>query len=110
MIILQESASAQTIKFIPRALACDTLVVEDEATNTAITHLGIVPDIDRYYLEVSTVFTLVEGRSYTLKVLNGSDVVYKDKIFCTNQDIEDYSINDGEYVDHETNDDFVIIS
>ena len=47
---------------------------------------------------------------YTLKVLNGTDVVYKDKIFCTNQVPADYSINDGEYVQNTTNSDYVIIT
>tara|TARA_R110000803_G_scaffold124582_1_gene192313 strand:- start:116 stop:445 length:330 start_codon:yes stop_codon:yes gene_type:complete len=108
MIILLESVLSQTFKFIPRSLDADSMVIEDDAENTSVT-IDITPSVDRYYLSVSEVLTLVEGRFYTLKVLNGLDVVYKDKIFCTNQTVSSYSINDNEYVQHSTNNDFVII-
>lgn len=108
MIILLESVLSQTFKFIPRSLDADSMIIEDDAENTSVT-IDITPSVDRYYLSVSEVLTLVEGRFYTLKVLNGLDVVYKDKIFCTNQTVSSYSINDNEYVQHSTNNDFVII-
>jgi len=108
MIILQESASAQTFKFIPRELEATSMVIRDEAENTETT-ISIIPTVSTYYLEVTEILTLIENRTYTLKVLNGTDVVYKDKIFCTNQTISDYSINDGEYVENSTNNEFVII-
>lgn len=108
MIILLESVLSQTFKFIPRSLDADSMIIEDDAENTSVT-IDITPTIDRYYLSVSEVLTLVEGRFYTIKVLNGLDVVYKDKIFCTNQTVSSYSINDNEYVQHSTNNDFVII-
>lgn len=108
MIILLESVLSQTFKFIPRSLDADSMVIEDDAENTSVT-IDITPSVDRYYLSVSEVLTLVEGRFYTIKVLNGLDVVYKDKIFCTNQTVSSYSINDNEYVQHSTNNDFVII-
>lgn len=108
MIILLESVLSQTFKFIPRSLDADSMVIEDDAENTSVT-IDITPSVDRYYLSVSEVLTLVEGRFYTLKVLNGLEVVYKDKIFCTNQTVSSYSINDNEYVQHSTNNDFVII-
>lgn len=108
MIILLESVLSQTFKFIPRSLDADSMVIEDDAENTSVT-IDITPSVDRYYLSVSEVLTLVEGRFYTLKVLNGLDVVYKDKILCTNQTVSSYSTNDNEYVQHSTNNDFVII-
>lgn len=108
MIILQASGSDQTFKFIPRTLAATSMVIEDEAENTSVT-IAITPTVTTYYLSVTETLSLVEGRFYTLKVLNGTDVVYKDKIFCTNQTISEYSINNGEYVQHSSDDDFVII-
>jgi len=108
MIILLESVLSQTFKFIPRSLDADSMIIEDDAENTSVT-IDITPSVDRYYLSVSEVLTLVEGRFYTLKVLNGLEVVYKDKIFCTNQKVSSYTINDNEYVQHSTNNDFVII-
>ena len=109
MIILQSSVSAQTFTFIPRTLAATSMVVEDEAENTSVT-TSITPTVSTYYLSVTETLTLVEGRFYTLKVLNGSDVVYKDKIFCTNQTVADYSINNGEYTENTTSSEYVIIT
>jgi hypothetical protein len=42
---------------------------------------------------------------YELTILDGSNVIYKDKIFCTNQDIASYSVN----IDTETWDQIVDI-
>lgn len=109
MIILLESVLSQTLKFIPRGLDADSMVIRDEAENTSVT-IDITPSIDRYYLSVSEVLTLVQGRFYTLTVLNGLEVVYKDKIFCTNQEVSSYTINENEYTEYDTDDNFVIIN
>ena len=109
MIILQSSVSSQTFTFIPRTLAATSMVVEDELENTSVT-TSITPTVSTYYLSVTETLTLVEGRFYTLKVLNGSDVVYKGKIFCTNQTVADYSINNGEYTENTTSSEYVIIT
>lgn len=108
MIVLQETTSPQTIYFIPREMAADSMVIHDEAQNTNET-INITPTEDEYYLTVTEVFELVEDRSYTLTVYNGTDIVYKDKIFCTNQNAEDYSINEGEYIQHESDNEFIVI-
>ena len=84
------------------------MVITDEVTNTDAT-ITITPIVDRYYLSISTLLSLIEGRSYTLSVLNGLDEVYRDKIFCTNQTISEYSINNGEYVQNTTDDSYVIM-
>jgi hypothetical protein len=109
MIVLQQSVSDQTFLFIPRVYEATSMVISDEGENTTAT-IAITPTVSTYYLSVTATVTLVEGRSYTLEVLNGTDVVYRDKIFCTNQDIDTYSINNGEYVSNSTDDDFVIIT
>lgn len=109
MIILLESVSAQTFTFIPRTLAATSMVITDEGQNTSAT-IAITPSVSTYYLSVTETLTLVDGRSYTLEVLNGTDVVYRDKIFCTNQTVSDYSPHNGEYVSNSTDDDFVIIN
>ena len=107
MIVLLSSVSDQTFKFVPRTLQATSMVITDEAERTSVT-IAITPTVSTYYLSVTETLTLVEGRFYTLTVLNGTDVVYKDKIFCTNQTISDYSINDETYVQNTTNNDYVI--
>jgi hypothetical protein len=107
MIIFTESITDQTIQFIPRVYTADSLVLKDEQTNEVFTY-SIVPSQLDHYLTVTETFDTVEGHTYTVKVYNGSDVVYYDKAFCTNQTISSYSVNNGEYVQNSTNNDFII--
>ena len=107
MIILKEQEEEQSLKFIPRTYKATSIVLVNEMTNESTT---ISSDfyIDGYYLYTTTTFDLIEGNFYTLSILNNNDVVYKDKIFCTNQVIADFSINDGQYVANQTNNDFIV--
>lgn len=109
MIILEQSASPQTFKVIPRTLEATSMVITDEAENTSVT-INITPTIVSYYLSITETLTLIDGRDYTVTIYNGADIVYKDKIFCTSQSAETYSINNGEYTENTTNNEFVIIS
>ncbi len=60
---------------------------------------------------------LKEDRFYTLRVKRNSDneVLYKDKLFVTNQTLDQingdmYSINEGEYVEQQTsNNDYIVL-
>jgi hypothetical protein len=107
MIILKEQVEEQSLKFIPRQYCATSIVLVNEMTNETTT---ISSDfyIDSYYLFTTATFDLKEGNFYTLSILNNTDVVYKDKIFCTNQVIADFSINDGQYVANQTTNDFII--
>jgi predicted nucleic acid-binding protein len=107
MIILREQVEEQSLKFIPRQYKATTIVLVNEMTNETTT---ISSDFykDSYYLYTTTTFDLKEGNFYTLTIKNNTDVVYKDKIFCTNQVIADYTINDGEYVANQTTNDFIV--
>jgi len=107
-MILQESALSQTFKIIPSYLGATSMVIKDKSSGISVTY-AITPTTDRYYLVISKIVNLVEGRNYTLTVLNGTTEVFRGKIFCTNQTISDYSINDGTYVQHTSNNDFIIL-
>lgn len=118
MIILQESVSNQTFKFIPRSYTMDSMDITEEGTNVTTNYVttGTRVDYDGNsdttgtYLSVTDIVTLVEGAFYELVVKNGSTVIYKDRIFCTNQTISTYSINNGVYVENSTDNDYIIIS
>ena len=107
MIILKEQIEAQSLKFIPREYSATSIVLVNEMTNESTT---ISSDfyIDGYYLYTTATFDLKEGNFYTLTIKNDNDVVYKDKIFCTNQVIADYTINKNEYVANQTTNDFIV--
>jgi len=108
MIVLQEIATAQTLKFIPRSYVADRVIVKDEQTNTSVEILATFTQ-DSYYLKADITFSLKEGRFYFITVKNGSTEVYSDKVFCTNQNVSDYSINNNEYKQHSTSNDFIVL-
>lgn len=107
MIVLTTSTSAQTFSFIPRG-EVDTMIIIDEQTNVPETI-----DIDSqttgdYVNTITATFALVESHTYNLKLLNGTDIVYLDKIFCTDQPIVTFSVNNGEYVSNTTSNTFIV--
>ena len=113
---LTTSASAQTLKIIPRSYASTvSMILRDDSTNTSTTYGSISTSTDKNYLVISQALNpvLVEGRFYDMTVKEGSNVIYKDKIFCTNQTISRYSVNSGEYTVPTGNDqydnDYIII-
>lgn len=108
MKILTTSASQQTIDIIPRAfLSSYKLVVKDEAANEEVFNGEVTAAASDNYRQLQVTFSpvLKEGRFYTMEVRNRlveTLIYYKDKIFCTdqtiNQDNNDYyDINNGEY-------------
>jgi hypothetical protein len=107
MLILREQATSQTFKIIPRVFAADTMVITDEQTRTSTSYNITITQLD-YYAVIAKIITLEEGHSYTLTVYDGSDIVYKDKIFCTNQTAQTYSINNGAYTENTTNNEFIV--
>ena len=116
MIILKEQVGSQTFKVIPRSYTADSFDIKGQegTTNYLVTpvrqdYLGNT-DATGAYLSLSKVITIKEGQQYKFTLLNGSDVVYEDTIFCTNQTIGngDFTINDSEYTEYSTDNDYVI--
>ena len=106
MVILQESALEQDFNILPRKNSADSIVITGiEGSNT----YAFVPTFEKYYMNIAGIFALKEGQQYTFTVYDGTDDVYRDRIFCTNQDINEYSINDGEYTEAASNNDFIIV-
>lgn len=111
MIILTTSALAQQLKFIPREYSANSILITDQDTNKPVTYSGLTFTTNKYYLQGNVTFSplLKEGTFYTLSVLNGTNVVYKDNIFCTDQTISTYSINKDVYTEHATTNEYVVI-
>jgi len=107
MIILKEQNTPQEFSFIPRELNATTIVLRNETTNVE-TIINTEFYLSDYYLTVVSVFDLKENTFYNLTVKNNNDIVYKDKIFCTNQDLDTYSVNKNEYVSNVTTNEFKI--
>jgi len=106
MIVLQETVNSQEVRFIPRSYNADTIILTNETTKVS-TIYNITFTIEGYYLLVDDVFTLEQGNFYRMVVKNGSEVVYRDKIFCTNQAIGDYTVNVSEYDNYNSDNDYI---
>ena len=107
MIILKELATSQTFKVIPRGYTATSMTFTHEESGEVLTY-AITPTIDRYYLSISKILVLKDNHFYTLNILNGTTVIYTDKVFVTNLSITSYSINNGEYVQSSSNNDYVV--
>ena len=113
MQILQSSTDSQTINFIPREYTegtTYTITIKDETTNKEVfSSTETIFTALNYYHQYSSVFTLVEDTMYMLEIKDGTEVIFKDKIFATNQNVTTYSVNDNEYIKNTIANDFIII-
>lgn len=108
MIILNKTTDPQTFSFIARSKVYDSLFITDESTNTTV-EVTIDSNVSGDYVDtITSTFSLIEDRYYNLELRNGSDVVLKDKVFCTNQSVQSYSVNNDEYTSNNTNNDFIV--
>ena len=109
MIILREQETAQTLNAIIYGSNADTIVLRDEETNIE-TEIECVFSIYKYYATTSVILPIKENKYYTLSIKDTStdSIVYRDKIFCTNQNLERYSINNEQYVQHTTTNEYKI--
>ena len=121
---LLKTSDEQVLKIMPREYASIVSIkVIDDSTDKVI-ETNITSSIkNRNYLDITATFDLKEGRFYDLRVYKlqneGDDlleenIIYKDKIFCTNQDVNQlsndyYSVNKDEYKQHSSDDNIIII-
>tara|TARA_R110001632_G_scaffold45461_2_gene115518 strand:+ start:420 stop:776 length:357 start_codon:yes stop_codon:yes gene_type:complete len=116
---LISTSGNKTFYVIPRKYNTGDLTVKlrSETTNISI-EVTSTPIIEGNYLKFDAVFgSLIENNFYNLELIasNGGDIVYKDKIFCTNQTINQsnndyYDINKDQYITEDSyNNDYVII-
>ena len=101
MKILQETAIAQTLNFIPREfVATINYTLKNESTNTSVSGTNITTTVNGGYLEITEIFDLKEGVFYNIDITKTDNtLIYRGRIFCTNQDIEKFTINDGKYIE-----------
>ena len=108
MIILQEIDTPQSFSFIPRQDTYNTLQITDEQTGVTTNVTISTNVIGQYYNTITATFSLKENHYYTLTLKQNTDVVFKDKVFCTNQSIPTFSVNNGQYIVNTSNNDFIL--
>lgn len=125
MIIITTTNLAQTYKFIPRVKTQSiSLELTDDITGEVFTSkadalISYQGDYTIITTELENVNgkTLNEATFYTLRVLNTalSGTIYKDKVFCTDQPInqalrQEYDINKDVYQEEQTiENDYIIL-
>jgi hypothetical protein len=109
MIILSSANTSQSFYCIPRYYTADSLELTNELTQEVSTY-NITTATDTHFFIITGTFNLVEDASYKLILLDGTTEVYRDKVYCTSQSVEDFSVNDNIYISHTTTNDFIIIS
>ena len=109
MIVFKTTASAQNFKVIPRTYVSQfTLSIRDDSTNVTTVYEINNASTSGNYTIFSQAFSpvLVEGHFVD---------IYKDKIFCTDQEIDQmdnlyYNINQGQFItDNSYNNDYIVI-
>ena len=108
MIVLTTSTSAQTFSFIPRFENYTTMSITDEQTNVTTTVAITSSNQSGYANTITATFALVENHGYTLLLKNGTIICHKDKIFCTDQTISEFTVNDGQYISNNTTNEFIV--
>jgi hypothetical protein len=94
MKVLTTSTDPQELQIIPRSYpSFVTVKLRNESTNGIDTISNVAASTSNGYLSFSTSYDLEEAFTYELTILDGSSVIYKDKIFCTDQTISEYSVN-----------------
>ena len=96
MKVLTTSASAQNIDVIPRAYASSyTLKLRDTSKNKEVFSASVSASDSGNFKRLSATISpvLKEGRYYDMSLISGSATVYKDKVFCTDQTINQANNN-----------------
>ena len=107
MIVLTTSTSAQTFSFIPRDTPT-SMVLTDDQTNVPATIAITSQTSGNYVNTITAIFALKEGHFYDLVLYKNTEIVYKDRIFCTDQNIVSFSVNNGEYTSNTTSNTFIV--
>jgi len=111
------TSGTKALKIIPRTFFAGTinLKLTNESTG-GVVNTTATASTDKNYMSFTGTFgTLVEGEFYNLEVLLSGATIYKDKVFCTDQTINQtnndyYSVNSGEYnTENSFDNDYIIL-
>ena len=108
MIVLTPSGSPQTFSFIPRDNTFNVMELTDEQTNVTTAVAITSSTVGDYINTITATFALVEGHFYNLVLRIGTNIIYKDRVFCTAQSLVTFSVNNNQYVSNSTTNDFIV--
>ncbi len=89
------TSGTKALKIIPRTFFAGTinLKLTNESTG-GVVNTTATASTDKNYMSFTGTFgTLIEGEFYNLEVLLSGATIYKDKVFCTDQTINQTNNN-----------------
>lgn len=108
MNILKETSEPQNLDYTPEVNGVSYILITDESTKVT-QEIYVEPQSVSYFERVTATFDLKENHFYSyLCKLENDTIVYKGRIYCTNQETEDYRLLKDEFVEKESNNEFVI--
>lgn len=108
MIVVNESIIGQTIHFIPRYGSPTTLELTGENTNVTQVVTGTFVYTD-YTWQLIAQFPTKENQFYWAVFKDAfGNILLKERMFCTNQPIDTFSVNNGQYISNQTTNDFIM--
>ena len=108
MIVLTPSATPQTFSFIPRDNTFNVMELTDDQTNITVAVAITSSTVGDYINTITATFGLIEGHFYNLVLRVGTNIIYKDRIFCTAQSLVTFSVNNNQYVSNATTNEFIV--
>ncbi len=107
MNVLTTTLDPQPLVIVPRSTTFDELIFTDDSTN-----IPVVIEIDSvedksYYQILNVLCELIENRFYNVELFNDGALIYRGKVFCTDQTIVNFSVNDGRYTSHATTNQYI---
>jgi hypothetical protein len=84
------------------------MIITDDQINTPTTVTIDSSTQGDYVNTITASFNLTEGHFYDLVLKKGTSIVYKDRIFCTDQNIVNFSVNAGQYTSNTTSNTYIV--
>ena len=108
MNVLTTTTDSQFLNIVPRSVTFDELIFTDDSTNTP-EEIEIIEVVSKgYYQQIEIECALTENRFYNVTLLNDGEVVFRGKVFCTDQPVVSFSVNNGDYTSHSSGNEFIV--
>jgi len=107
MITLTTDTKPQTFVFIPRGNFNSVEITDDQTNETVLIEDWTFTE-GEYYSTLEAEYNLVENHFYDLVIKKNGEIRYRDRIFCTDQNLVTFSVNNGQYVSNSTTNEFIV--
>ena len=108
IILTTENVNQQKIFFIPRSNVFNSVKITDEQTNVTTIINSYTFSSKDYWSTLESIFNLKENHFYTIEIKNENTIVFRDKIFCTDQSTSSFSVNNAQYTSNSTQNTFIV--